>query len=768
MFKRLEKLLSRNPRVAKRNKAGNRAKLFRSLSTERLEKRELRAVDIRYDAVNDLLRMKSDGASDRVEVYQANSGVINVKVNGVDRYSQILKLNPVTQLHFSGNDGHDRFQNITSIRATAYGGNGNDTLIGGGGTDTLYGEAGADNLSGGGGTDYLYGGTEKDSLNGDDGVDYLYGGSGDDVLYGGAGNDQLFGHDGNDILQGGLGDDLLHGGNENKVGIPNNDTYLFVSLRDFNLGRDTIQDSVGVDTLDFTNSTRGATVDLAKSTTQTVHTELQLLISSGTVIENIKGSQLRDRLYGNSVGNTFEGSGGDDHLVGRDGDDKLYGGTGHDYLYGDNGIDYLYGGAGNDSLYGGAGNDQMFGHSGNDILKGDAGDDRLHGGIEISSVETNNDRYIFSGVNLGRDNITDTVGFDTFDFSYSALGITLDLGSNSVQTVNSNLRLEILPGTVIDQVYGSNHNDIIYGNNVFNVLYGLGGDDRLYGRGGTDVLYGGDGDDGMFGGIGLTDILDGGAGDDRYLRGPNDTDSFVGYVNSEDVTVLFVNSAAVTDLAFAGRDPAARWDAAAGAWTNAQIEEMDGYLATVQEATDNTRLLKRANDRDGANPFSYVMHGAVTQVEGPSDPWGIGGWNSDGNVHFVNNSVSKRTVFHEIGHNWDQETELGSGRFQNWKNLSGWTTLGEILLSDRSLSDYTPSLGVGDSWYMLDRAVFARDYSRVNPFEDMATTFEEYFDRRGTTAVRGDGVVIGNDTTDTVDLIANKIRFLDDLFAALA
>jgi Ca2+-binding RTX toxin-like protein len=65
---------------------------------------------------------------------------------------------------------------------TAYGGNGNDVLIGNAGANTLLGRAGNDSLRGGNGSD---------SLQGSLGNDNLQGGLGNDTLHGGAGFDRF-------------------------------------------------------------------------------------------------------------------------------------------------------------------------------------------------------------------------------------------------------------------------------------------------------------------------------------------------------------------------------------------------------------------------------------------------------------------------------------------------------------------------------------------------------------------------------------------------
>ena len=95
---------------------------------------------------------------------------------------------------------------------TLYGQGGDDTLYGGDGNDILHGEDGNDKLKGGNGRDTLYGGNGNDKLKGGNGNDILYGGDGNDTLRGNNGDDELYGGCGRDLLIGGKGDDILDGG----------------------------------------------------------------------------------------------------------------------------------------------------------------------------------------------------------------------------------------------------------------------------------------------------------------------------------------------------------------------------------------------------------------------------------------------------------------------------------------------------------------------------------------------------------------------------
>ncbi|WP_411723251.1 M10 family metallopeptidase C-terminal domain-containing protein [Loktanella salsilacus] len=81
----------------------------------------------------------------------------------------------------------------------AYGGFGNDRVIGNSANNIMLGRNGNDVVLG---------------LNGHD---ILNGGNGDDVVQGGDGNDRVFGQAGNDVLFGDAGFDLLHGGAGNDV-----------------------------------------------------------------------------------------------------------------------------------------------------------------------------------------------------------------------------------------------------------------------------------------------------------------------------------------------------------------------------------------------------------------------------------------------------------------------------------------------------------------------------------------------------------------------
>jgi Ca2+-binding RTX toxin-like protein len=190
-------------------------------------------------------------------------------------------------------------------------------------------------------------------------------------------------------------------------------------------------------------------------------------------IENLVGSQFQDFLSGDNEANSISGLNGIDTLLGQGGADKLFGG---------NGDDILFGGTEGDTLEGGEDDDTLLGGLGDDILRGGNG--------------------------------TDTASY-AFAAGANGLGVTVDI-------VNRNSNTREADGdsyNSIENLRGSDFNDILRGDNLANTINGGFGDDTLVGREGDDVLNGGNtilffgssGDDILEGGLGA-DVLNGGDG----------------------------------------------------------------------------------------------------------------------------------------------------------------------------------------------------------------------------------------------------------------
>ena len=114
----------------------------------------------------------------------------------------------------------------------------------------------------------------------------------------------------------------------------------------------------------------------------------------------------------------------------------------------------MRGGAGRDELSGGAGDDELVGGSGNDVINGGSGQDK------VSYLSSPNGVRVDLGMRFAND------GFGSHDTLLQ-----------------------------IENVCGSQFDDILIGSNGRNVIKGLGGRDIIEGLGGADVIDGGDGID---------------------------------------------------------------------------------------------------------------------------------------------------------------------------------------------------------------------------------------------------------------------------------
>ena len=207
----------------------------------------------------------------------------------------------------------------------------------------------------------------------------------------------------------------------------------------------TLIDSGGIDTLDWSEFTRGwegyrLSVNLSEGALkETIWATSNIIVMPGTIIENYIGTGLRDEVIGNSGDNNFWGGDRDDWLKGYGGNDVLWGESGDDRLSGNGKHDKLYGGVGNDKLLGGSGADLLDGGDGNDILKGGIGRDKLIGGAGA-------DRFVFKEgwgvdrINDFEDGI-DTIKLDTNLWGGASLSIDEVLATYA-SVVNNHVELD--------------------------------------------------------------------------------------------------------------------------------------------------------------------------------------------------------------------------------------------------------------------------------------------------------------------------------------
>ena len=297
----------------------------------------------------------------------------------------------------------------------------------------------------------------------------------------------------------------------------------------------TLYDKGGTDTVDLSTDTNDQRVDLNGGGIWNVGGRIgNIVVSTGTVLENYIAGSGNDSVLGNAVGNRLSGRDGDDTLSGAGGNDTLLGGLGSDRLIGGAGrdlasymgaaaglladlqfafantgeaagdtyaeIEDIEGSAYADDLRGNAANNQVIGGAGNDFLYGRDGDDTLWGG-------DGNDILIGGA---GADVLNGGAGWNRISYWTSSVDLLADLQFTFVNT-------GIAAGDSyigIQDIQGSAGNDEIRGNNYNNNIWGNAGNDVLYGRDGDDRLFGYIGDDTLSGNKGA-DLLNGGDGIDR-------------------------------------------------------------------------------------------------------------------------------------------------------------------------------------------------------------------------------------------------------------
>jgi Ca2+-binding RTX toxin-like protein len=388
---------------------------------------------------------------------------------------------------------------------------GNDTILSGGGDDTINmstaGSAshGNDFIDAGAGVDTLdYGAAARSAVVVDlaagtasssagtatlTGIENVNGSAFDDRITGSGASNFIYAWHGDDTLDGGGGVDHLEGG-------AGNDTYIVTP-------GDTIYDSSGTDhVISTTNWTLGDGL------------ENLTIFASEPFVEG----------EGNALDNIIRGTGDDVRLYGRGGDDRLQVESRFSILEGDEGNDTLLGGRGFDNLFGEAGDDVLddrantsagaFGEHGANLVGGE-GNDTIFGGAADDLVQ-------FSGA-YGNDSVSGGGGRDSITFEQAFSSVFVDLSQNFA-TGGGTGSATVLS---IENVYGGAQGDLLIGSSGANLLSGESffhhepsqgpdGNDTLFGLTGHDTLRGGGGDDWLQG-DGWSDTLSGGAGSDSFV-----------------------------------------------------------------------------------------------------------------------------------------------------------------------------------------------------------------------------------------------------------
>jgi len=353
-------------------------------------------------------------------------------------------------------------------------------------------------------TSTFVGTSGDDLITGSNNNDYIFGEGGNDTVEALGGDDFVRGDDGADTLRGGDGDDRLEGsgGNDTLEGGAGRDDLRGGTGNDIlngedgddklhgGAGADTIDGGAGNDEIDYLESDKAVYVNLATNENFGGHAEGDTYVN----IENITGSDNSDVLIGNAVDNLINGEKGDD---------------------------VIFGGGGNDQLFGAEGNDTMFGQDGNDVFQGFEGAEAMDGGAGHDTVEY------------------------AHPFNTEGVHVDLQAGNGSSGAAKGDTYVSI------ENVYGSDHDDVIIGDGNSNVLSGLEGNDIIKAGAGDDLIISG-------GGI---DSLEGGDGADVFTITPHydGTVTILDFDPLEDIIdyKLFtddVTSATTLDIAQKGAD----------------------------------------------------------------------------------------------------------------------------------------------------------------------------------------------------------------------
>jgi Ca2+-binding RTX toxin-like protein len=538
-------------------------------------------------------------------------------VNGTGAAGRILTAPPTTGFDWEGTDGNDTMTGTVG-RDSMYGRAGNDSLSGGDGDDTLSGSLGADQLDGGAGNDYIDTSDGGDLIRGGDGDDRLYANGPGTRVEGGSGADALYlsnysgQSSGSTSADAGEGDDLIT-------------VHTLVPL-DL-----TIDAGSGADRVVVTNLAGSARMSLGTGQDVVVlgyvysATAPSTIAPGALVITDFAAGALGDRieldpylarnLPGRAAGTNPFATGhlrlvqsGADTLI------EILGASGGytillriESVTAANLTAFNLGGHSPGTIHGTAGNDRLDGGAGNDALDGGTGDDTMRGGV-------GDDLYV---VDSAGDVVGETAGEGT-DTVRTTVGSRLDFG-----------RMYVLPANVENLTGTSAAGQGVYANALDNlVTMGDGADLIVLHDGGDDGVKAGGGDDFIYYGnaFGPGDSTDGGAGYDT-----------VGLLGAYSVTFDTGDLADVEKLALysSGTSPANGVNSYAVTMADGAVAQgANLFVAAGSLRADESLMFDGSAERDGS--FQILGGAAADRITGGAGKdviyGGAGGDDLDGSA----------------------------------------------------------------------------------------------------------------------------------------
>jgi Ca2+-binding RTX toxin-like protein len=316
-------------------------------------------------------------------------------------------------------------------------------------------------------------------VDGTPGVDKLNGNVGDDELRGNDSNDTLAGNAGNDLLDGGTGADLMSGGS-------GDDQFIVDNAGD--KVKEDARPSSGTDTV------------YTELPSYTLPSNVENLVYTGAGKFSGRGNKSLNLITGGPADDILDGKQGGDGMVGKAGNDSYYVDSPADLVNEDvdggifdqvistvtitsmaANVEALTLAKGNTNGRGNALDNYILGSSGLNTIEGGDGADTLEGGLG------NDTFYGETAASAGDD-------ADTVAYSNAKKGVVFSLVNTlaAQNTIGAGTdRIYEVSG--IENLTGSNFNDMLTGSANGNRIVGMNGNDTIAGLGGADVLDGGGG-----------------------------------------------------------------------------------------------------------------------------------------------------------------------------------------------------------------------------------------------------------------------------------
>jgi Ca2+-binding RTX toxin-like protein len=283
----------------------------------------------------------------------------------------------------------------------------------------------------------------------------------------------------------------------------------------------------------------------------------------------------------------------------------------------------FYGTEKQDEITGGNGDDTIFASSGNDIIDGGSGSDT----IDLSEIYIDSVTKPVSAnqaLNNGAVYINLTPGHGVIGIIADSTGFNWDVNNNNGIIITDDTSL-----TNIENVNGSNYNDIIMGTAGDNLINGMDGDDFISGQGGNDVIQGGSGNDyitnvGLYSYIEASGELHGDDGDDfivgygaQVVDGGNGNDYLIGNNIIEGVIYGGDGNDTIYAMNF---DESAEYG-------HVTINGGDGNDSVHTDNTDNTTYLGNGNDNFMGYDGDHIVYGGegndtLQDLSGNNEFWG--------------------------------------------------------------------------------------------------------------------------------------------------